>query len=84
MYRPAQQIPGFQILSKLGQGAMAVVFKAKQLSLDRIVAIMTNSDSLRDVIAFPKTTQAQSLMDSCPSEIEQTQLDELGIQIKLH
>lgn len=39
LYRPAQQIPGFQILSKLGQGAMAVVFKARQLSLDRIVAI---------------------------------------------
>lgn len=39
MYRPAQQIPGFQVLSRLGQGAMAVVFKAKQLSLDRIVAI---------------------------------------------
>jgi len=39
MYRPAQQIPGFQILSKIGQGAMAVVFRAKQLSLDRIVAI---------------------------------------------
>ena len=39
MYRPAQQIPGFQILAKLGQGAMATVFKAKQLSLDRIVAI---------------------------------------------
>ena len=39
MYRPAQQIPGFQILGKLGQGAMATVFKAKQLSLDRTVAI---------------------------------------------
>lgn len=39
MYRPAQQIPGFQILCKIGQGAMAVVFKAKQLSLDRCVAI---------------------------------------------
>lgn len=39
MYRPAQQIPGFQIQSKVGQGAMAVVFQAKQLSLDRIVAI---------------------------------------------
>ncbi|MCH7704316.1 MAG: serine/threonine protein kinase [Planctomycetes bacterium] len=39
MYRPAQQIPGYQILGKVGQGAMAVVFKAKQLSLDRIVAI---------------------------------------------
>jgi len=37
--RPAQQIPGFQILEKLGAGAMATVFKAKQLSLDRIVAI---------------------------------------------
>jgi serine/threonine protein kinase len=39
MYRPAQQIPGFQILKKLGQGAMATVFQAKQMSLDRIVAI---------------------------------------------
>ena len=39
MYRPAQQIPGFQVISKLGQGAMAVVFKGKQLSLDRMVAI---------------------------------------------
>ncbi len=39
MYRPAQQIPGFQILKKLGQGAMATVFQAKQLSLDRIVAV---------------------------------------------
>jgi len=37
--RKAQQIPGFQILGKLGAGAMATVFKAKQLSLDRIVAI---------------------------------------------
>ncbi len=39
MYRPAQQIPGFQILSKLGRGAMATVYKARQLSLDRIVAV---------------------------------------------
>lgn len=37
--RPAQQIPGYQILSKLGAGAMATVFKARQLSLDRLVAI---------------------------------------------
>jgi serine/threonine-protein kinase len=34
-----QQIPGYQILSKLGAGAMAAVFKARQISLDRIVAI---------------------------------------------
>jgi len=37
--RKGQQIPGYQILSKLGAGAMATVFKAKQLSLDRDVAI---------------------------------------------
>ncbi len=39
MYRPAQQIPGYQVMNKVGQGAMAVVFKARQLSLDRLVAI---------------------------------------------
>ena len=37
--RPSHQIHGFQMLEKVGAGAMAVVFKAKQLSLDRIVAI---------------------------------------------
>jgi len=37
--RPAQQIPGFQIMEKIGAGAMATVYKARQLSLDRVVAI---------------------------------------------
>ncbi len=48
MYRPAQQIPGYQVLCKLGQGAMAVVFKAKQLSLDRMVAIKVLPKRLSD------------------------------------
>ncbi len=37
--RPAQQIPGYQILNKIGAGAMATVYRARQLSLDRIVAV---------------------------------------------
>ncbi len=39
MTRSARHIPGYHIISKLGQGAMATVWKARQLSLDRIVAI---------------------------------------------
>jgi aspartyl-tRNA synthetase len=48
---------------------------------DRIVAILCGLYSIRDVIAFPKTISASSLMDNCPSPVEEKQLSELGIKL---
>ena len=48
--------------------------------LDRIAALMSGEDSIRDVIAFPKTTTAQCLLTSAPSMIPDEQVEELHIQ----
>ena len=50
--------------------------------LDRIVAMMSGTDSIRDVIAFPKTQRAQCLLTHAPSAVEEKQLRELHIRLR--
>ncbi len=52
------------------------------LGLDRLLAIMLGCDSIREIIAFPKTQRAVCMLTGAPSDVSKKQLDELGLKLK--
>ncbi|MGY0560190.1 aspartate--tRNA ligase [Luteimonas sp. A277] len=95
IHRPAMQKAVFELLgigaeeaqAKFGFLLDALKYGAPPhagiaFGIDRMAALLAGTESIRDVIAFPKTTGAQCLMTDAPSPIDDQQLVELHIQVR--
>ena len=81
------KLDGEQIKEQFGHMLEAFEYGAPPhggiaLGLDRLVMLLANEDSIREVIAFPKTQSALDLMMGAPSPVDEKQLEELHLQVR--